>query len=292
MRDKLFPVGATFPVVRYSVFFFSMVVAILVMLLLSLPVFGVPGHGRAAGILELVTYYVDPLVVHLCGIACVSFLIWCGVWDVKARWFHKLGFSLFVPSVTLVLVYFIEEHILKPSFAYPRPPGCLVSPWLTGLLKIDEPTVADSCPSGFVVRQMFLLMTGLVFYRSFDVKNDRNGQTATWIERTALTILAVSVVFVAFSRIYRGFHTIYDIGVSVSVSCYLFWFFYYLISVVLGTTTSDMGSGIAAATCILVPVFLYYSQEAHWWVVIGIVLFWAIGLAQILQRGEADRAKT
>jgi hypothetical protein len=277
--------------VRYEVFFFTMVVSVFTMLVLL--VFGSSAHEYATEgtLLDTLTYYADPIFGHLLGVACVAITIWFGTAHLCTKRTRRLIFCFCMPCLAVLLLYIFGLVVLKPSFAYDRPAQHLNVPWLTAIVRADESSIRDSCPSGFVLRQMFLLMIGLVFYRGFRT-NVKASQKGIGIERSSLMILLLLLIFVGFSRVYRGFHTAYDVAISISVSCYLFWLFYYLAGVFLSRLPRNMTSGIAAGSCIFVPIFLYYSQDAHWWALIGIGLFWVIGLTRMFANPEDNGGKT
>ena len=275
------------PVVKYEVFFFSVVLAIAGMLILSLPSFKIETIGEEGSALDTITYFVDPLFAHLLGIGAVFVLMWTATTHMYQKKRTRLAICVGVPLAAFLMIHGFTEVVLKPSFDYDRPAQHLESPWLSAMLKVDEPREDNSCPSGFVVRQLFLLMIGLVFYRGFQANRasqDKPGR----IEGSTLIGLGTGVIFVAFSRVYRGFHTMYDIAISISVSCYVFWLIYYLIGVFPKRVPTNMTSGIVAASCIFVPAFLYYSQDAYWWAIIGIGVLCLIGFTRIIPGGEVN----
>ena len=45
-------------------------------------------------------------------------------------------------------------------------------------------------------------------------------------EDIAIIVMSLSLVFIIFSRIYRGFHSFFDMGVTIGASTFIFWIFY------------------------------------------------------------------
>lgn len=272
-----------FPRVKYEVFFFALLVAIVSMLLLCLPGMQANLHGRARSLTDWITFLLDPLVLHIFGACAAGYLLFPIVSQlIHARWFAGLV-SVLAPLLVLVLVLAFTETVLKPSFAYARPDGQLrlEAPVLSGWLGIDKPAAHDSCPSGSVVRQVFLFMLGLMCFPNFMQSNDP-AKPASFRQWIALLFLLLTVVYVAFSRVYRGFHTVYDVGISLSVSCFTFWFAYYLFALSFKRLPKGMTSGIVSAGCILFPTYIYYSQDAQWWAIITVVAFVIIGVSRTL----------
>ena len=265
------------PLVSYNVFFFSLVVSTFIMLVFSMPVFHELTFGSQGTFLDTITYIVDPLLLHVLGIACTAILIWYRV-SLKNRW-KKFLLSICLPSLLLLFVYGLTELVFKPSFAILRPAEHLTAPWLTALIGMGKKGMADSCPSGFVVRQSFLFFLGLSFYRRYQpsVKSE-----AKLIEYVAFLFLIFSTIFIVFSRVYRGFHSVFDVAVAICVSCYTFWLLFYILGSFVNRLPRNATSGIVAVTFVLLPIFLYYSQDAHWLALIGIGLFWIIGLTYII----------
>jgi hypothetical protein len=146
------------------------------MLVLASPVF--PNSYMVPSELSFITqltYLADPILINLMGVFLCGIIIIGGlagrflVKNVEFIKFIKNNFKIFILTIIslgifLIFLYIIEQTLLKPSLNYYRFSSHLQESWLS-IKFSSHKEVADSCPSGFVLRQAMLLWIGIFFYR-------------------------------------------------------------------------------------------------------------------------------
>ncbi len=247
-----------------------------------------PGPGKSDSPWNSITYYIDPLFLHAVGVVLASTVIF-----VHLRVRHgratfgdltKMGVWAFsCPIILLLITASVSEFILKPSFGIARPVEHLPAPMLLSYLESGPAEgMADSCPSGFVVRQMSLFLVSLVFGLSlFEMSECDTHKRRIGMILIFLSLLAV--VFVAFSRVYRGFHSVFDVSLSVSTCTFFIWLLYNLIAHILRRVPKETVGGLVSMCGVLFPIYFYYSQDSYHWVRLGILILCGLGLVQMFE---------
>lgn len=282
-----------FPVVPQSLLTISILLGILVAGIVGL---GPTRHAQIGGsrALDKVTYWVDPLILHAISLALVALIIasWAGSRGGRARGTVRQCFLLVLIMLAvgcwLFFWYAAEALFLKPAFNCARLPNPMSEPFLVGRLRFYAGT---SCPSGFVLRQMVLLLLGLLF--ASGATNDTTAKDCTrdfyWGLRSRRTtgiiiVLAFMTAFVAFSRIYRGTHTWFDVGITIAASVYCFWLVYFICALIANRMAEYLFRDLVAASAVYLPLFLFYSQSATPWVVATLVVFCFLGSVHYIVR--------
>jgi len=285
------PSSIWFPLVDYRTFVLIAAIGLVCMtIVLLVPSFHKATFGDDGTWSAKVTYWVDPVLVHVIGIlsAAVIVLHRTGV-GTAPRW-KRVVFAILLPFALVVVAYALEMGVLKPTFAYETTSTHLRPSWFEGFLCSFGLSGSGSCPSGFFLRQAVLLLIGVV-YLVRQPERENTERRYRIFELTALGILALSTIFIGYSRVYRGFHTMFDIAISAGVVCYAFWFFYYILALCLRRVLMNQTGGLTAATCIFLPVFLCYAGATHWVVLAGILIFCLIGFANIVGINEIEEGQ-
>ncbi len=135
-------------------------------------------------LIQLVTRLGEELIIF--GVICL--LYWCINKDAA----YKLGMIFFVSGITV--------QGLKVTFRVERP--FVLDPSLTPVSSAIEAATGYSFPSGHTQGA-----TSLYGYFAYTVKNK-------WLK----VLFVLAFVAVAFSRMYLGVHTIFDVAVSMAVT--------------------------------------------------------------------------
>jgi membrane-associated phospholipid phosphatase len=270
------------PLVRERLFFGSLVTAVAFMAILASPLLRGSSIGSSTGFFAELTYYLDPFICHIIGWVIVAYLIsrhlfYSNIWvdSTKKRWL--LGLTL--PAVILIGFFVLEQCVLKPSFAYPKSASSIGEPFLIDMIVRNLGYEPDSCPSGTVLRQAILLLLGLTFVCK---RGKQNSEQKGILSALSVFCLLILTLFVAISRVYRGQHTVEDIGITLGVACYIYWLAYYTCGKLFSRLPERSTQSITAASCLMIPTFYLNSHDAHWWVIVGVVLFCFIGLVDLV----------
>jgi hypothetical protein len=198
--------------------------------------------------------------------------------------------------LVLILVSLFIELILKPSLHYVRPPLNYQKgeSWLIKLLiGEDKREGLTSCPSGFALRQIFIYLTSLIllnqnpgtiftkkkiekFYFLFKL----DSQTLNYFQKHNLTVLILQSIFllyIFFSRVYRGSHTLFDIGVSLGSGVYSYWVLFCAFLKLKGIEIKHIPD-IHYVSFVFIPLIFFYSRSAVTWTALSflIITFLAI----------------
>jgi len=233
---------------------------------LNLRVPRVPTLDRLTGSLWL-----DPLAVHLySGILAIVLILIGKYWLRMSE--HRGSLLQIVRVAVITTIIFVAilgsaivltDYWLKPTFHYDRPseeyrlPEPPFTETFNDLLnrepEADKPT---SAPSGFVLRQLFLML--LLFILAQVTFLLLSSRLPRW--RKAIIVLKsgfyslniLMFCWVAFSRVWRGNHTIFDVGISIAVGILIFWPSFFLLASILRliilkrrNLSSELGSSIA-----------------------------------------------
>jgi hypothetical protein len=276
------------PPLGYEVFLHSSVIAIALLIVFSLPDFNVFQVGTEGNFVEKLTFWLDPLLLNAVGVILASIIIFFGCFDSGHSCRARCTFAFALPSALLVFAYGLTYVVLKPSFAYAASHNHLPPPLLFSKMGIDlEGTSAT--PSGSILSQIFMIYLGIAYFRGFRhwkrefPAEDLAGHK---IERLCLGLLIFTFFVLAFTRIYRGFHTVFDVAITVGVATYLFWLMFYVIARYLSRVHPAAPKALASTTIINIPLFLFYSQDAHWWIGIFVAVIWILGIVQIMPQKE------
>ena len=271
------------PPVSYSTFLVSAIAAFLAMVVLTIPPFtsfNVPASGDH---LDKITYFLDPLLCNVVGIFLSAVIIYTGTSHINCSISHRFIFSASLPLVTVILGYVVTHFALKPSFGYDIPTPKLSHPILFEFFKgKDALRNSTSTPSGSVFCQFLLFFVGLVYFRPLRHRKYRtdnpNSRPFEWACMCALLGLGL---LVGWLRYHRGYHSVFDAGIALGVSSYAFWFSFYVISRIAKRSHPESSTGLASLSLLNIPVFLYFSRDAHWWIAMAIAVLWALGAVKL-----------
>lgn len=116
-------------------------------------------------LLDTLTYLIDPLLLNAISLLLLAYSVYmCFAHKKDLKQFQRYIWSIAIPGIVVLLAYFLGDELLKHVFVHERPPveHQLGEPWLTRLVVPHERVGLTSCPSGFVFRQLFILLTCLL----------------------------------------------------------------------------------------------------------------------------------
>jgi membrane-associated phospholipid phosphatase len=233
--------------------------------------------------LALVPFFniVDPLVVQgmAAAHALLSITLWCfydrpGEIPLPDPGPPKLK-DLVTPalraivalSVLVVAFYLLNDFVYKIAFNRLRPSHDLRLPlgFLSRSLKVSE----GGAPSGFASRAAILFLAGVL--PTFDLRQYTNRSLAVLTSsKGAALIQGVLLVLTCASRVYSGYHFVFDILMGLSLATLTFW----LVTLPFafhGRTSRQLALHYAPAILISSFLFfsilgLFYSRDATGWV--------------------------
>jgi hypothetical protein len=177
--------------------------------------------------LDAITAFADPFSIQLLwtlGICFVSFLV------ARATYRSSSSHSLRVPKIIATTImpagillssFVVGDALFKLALMYDRPQYPLPDTGLTAIFcdLLSRPEGGDSAPSGFVLRQLALFVTVWLMLKQpyFDGKPKR---LLRWLIHS---INLGTLVLVAFSRVYRRAHRLFDVSLSIGVGLVIVW---------------------------------------------------------------------
>ena len=269
-------------------------------------------HIPRLSILNSVTFVFDPLFLY--AVSCLLLF-----WQIHAfLTSSKMTTSKFWPIfwaflsvVALALSgYLVADVLLKPVFQYDRSPISLQlgEPWLIKLFVGSYRTGLDSCPSGFVIRQVFVYLTcllllnqnlGTVFSKDkaqklcelFSVLKIQQIGRIRLRNLSFFWIQTLILIFVVFSRIYRGTHTFFDVGVSIGSGTYVYWL---MVCSFLWFNKVECRflPDIEYVSLIFIPLCFFYSRSAVVWTVVAALIISFLGIMYIYPNKFPKRRNT
>lgn len=217
--------------------------------------------------LDFISYYLDPVLLNLFG--GLPLLWFCYVmfrnslsYSPKKSALWALGSSFLLGAMIVFGEYYLETHFLKDSFGLDRPTEQLRHPWLIQLFinlgwYVEEE--GRSAPSGFTMRQILLALSYLFAITGTRITMSSSQKLLTNI----LSFLSVAlVVVIAYFRVYRGAHTLYDIGMALGIGIVLFWVAAEVVSLMLELKWEEefrLLIQLSAASSLL--GWLFYARE-------------------------------
>jgi len=209
----------------------------------------------------------------------------------------SIAVGFFVVILLMVAEFALEEKVFKPSFAVPRPGLALPDPpftrWVEGLFGISRADVHDltgGAPSGYVLRQwwLFLLFVVVVEQLLQELHDDR---ARVWIRAIAYVISFFTVLFIGFSRVYRGHHSIFDVGISFGLGTFFFWLVAILPDALVRKETKYL-TEIGGAAFAYLFLFFFYSQSSYRWVIGVLLTFTFLAITYLLaSRRQSYRSR-
>lgn len=199
-------------------------------------------------------------------------------------------------AITLLLAaeYGLEVRIFKPCFDTPRPLAPLPPSWGMAWVEKLRGTDRDSpahllqggAPSGWVLRQWWLLLLQMAVVRS--LRGRANVASRARGVLSALEAFAiVAVVFVAFSRVYRRDHYLFDVLLGVGVGNWSFWLLAWGLSCIPPFCPRESERYTTSIVISLLPqvcFFFLYSASSYRWVMLTVVLLPIIAFLNWLYR--------
>lgn len=194
--------------------------------------------------------------------------------------------SLILAGLTITFLlaveYGLEVNVFKPNFDTPRPlnplPPSWALAWAEKLAGIDRDSPAhmlsEGAPSGWVLRQWWLLLFQLIIARSLRARADIASRARRLLY--ALDAFAIAaVVFVAFARVYRRDHYLFDVLLGVGVGNWSFWLGAWGLSRFPRFVPRESERYTTSIVVSLLPqvcFFFLYSASSYRWVLVTVVL--------------------
>jgi len=288
------------PLVRQSVFFRAVSAALaLVVVMLCLGERSQTAWEAPPPWVLTVSYWLDPLLLQGLSVLAVGLVVMGyrrpSLTIRNILWRRKLQcFTACVcVGLSLVLSYVLGEVWLKPAFGYQRPTSfhgdSFILEWL-GIMTLQ------GCPSGFMVRQIWLFLLVVVFAGASCSTHPARGDLR-WTRRSKLVMLVLiaCTVLIACVRLARRAHTVFDLAMGIATGVYLFWLVYYLRAALWRKVGRQSCTDMVGISCVFLPVFLIYSKTGMLWTVSAVIIFALLGVGHWLpphMDGESSPARS
>jgi len=268
--------------------------------------------------LDKITYYADPLIILFIS-CCITAYIAAQYFAYRPKSFKKLKAShpkanrlylwFFFLLITFSIVFFAEflSDLLKHAFDYSRLPigDQKGEPFLMGAITGQLRLGNTACPSGSAIRQLFTLMTfilflnqnlGTIFQNKMRKRFENESLKIDKLYKLHIRLFIVQLLFflfVCFSRVYRGQHTFFDIGVSLGVGIYVYWLtstvVLFLIIKKASIKTKLFMTDISYVSFIFLPLFFFYSRSAIVWTIGSAGIILTLCLIYLLYENDKDK---
>jgi len=235
------------------------------------------------------------------------------------RWALQVSKAALVTGILFIAIagsaISISDYWLKPAFRYRRPSEeyVLPEPPFTAAMESflnREPQPGDptSAPSGFVLRQLFLMLLLFILakgaFSSVSSRWEGRRRFIRVVEHTLYVFNVLMFCWVAFSRVWRGAHTAFDIGISIAVGTLVFWpvFFLaislhkYVLKIKINHTRPGERELHIRAACgefvfpglILLGFSFGLSHQSISWGVASAVILSIVGISYLLDREHSS----
>ncbi|MDO9129163.1 MAG: phosphatase PAP2 family protein, partial [Anaerolineales bacterium] len=195
-----------------------------------------------------------------------------------------------LPWILLLASYILTALVFKPAFDYQRP--------LSYDLVNEPPLVnffhsimgaGQAAPSGFVVRQMVLMLTVILLN-----KHESTPLKKKTVLYAVNTLAVFSVILVGLLRVFVGAHTLFDITFAIGSGAIIFWLIY-----VIPYSLYNQ-NGAITTVCVMfllfVGLFIFYAHNPRYWIfssfiTIGCLLLFDIGpefLSSLIKKRNPD----
>lgn len=214
--------------------------------------------------LDTVTAYVDPFLVQLCWTVSIS-----GILTLLAQAAHdsassrpirvaKVTVTALVPLGVLVGSFVIGDVLYKPALGYDRPQDHLNETGLTALvLNLFHRTEGgDAAPSGFLLRQVALFLFAWLVLEQPLVRRRFRRLVRLLLHLGNLAAL----IFVGFSRFYRGAHRLFDLSLSIGIGLVVVWTLIILMYQASSRRHQYAFFTVAASNLALIGFLFYYAR--------------------------------
>ncbi len=233
--------------------------------------------------LDKLTYWLDPTLINLLSVVAVVVV---ATMSARAR-VHKTlrstserrafftGQALLTASLVIVLLYLgalLETWLkanFKPSLAPWTLPELPLHRYLFGFLGQAEDR---GIPSGAYLRQWWLTLALVHFHEQLMIQSHIRRRPR--VLRSIAVLVACTVVFciVAAVRAYRGWSTLFDVGISIGIGTFTFWL------VVLLPKSRLMGrkeyiTDLLGISFVFFTFFVLLSADSWRWMLMALILY-------------------
>jgi hypothetical protein len=209
--------------------------------------------------------YLDPFMIHIVTCIFIGWLLYKIAMSELLNIPHKtLGVIIISISPLLLLVasYLFTALIFKPAFAFPRSVDYLTEnepPIVNLFYKFFGP--GDSAPSGFVVRQMVLMLSVFLFnrYETNPLKKKK------FLTHLTNIVAFLFVILVGVLRVCIGAHSLFDVTLSIGSGALIFWLIYII------PYSLYHQNGATRTVCVIYTlfagVFIFYAKNPRYWII-------------------------
>lgn len=227
-------------------------------------------------------YPLDPALIQLISVLLLVWVIYRYLFKISTKKFSGAIYSLlFVISIMLVEVV-MERGLFKRSLAYDRLPGSLSEAFFTNFLVTLIGLGGEkgtSAPSGFVLRQMFLILPFLLLSQQEKWKHVFSGR-ATFLLYFFNILFLISIPLL---RMYRGRHIPFDVGIAVGIGTFIFWLFVIIIySLVKKKENAEYLESFAGFSLIYIFAIFFYTRSAFSWLLFSFLALLSLGIVYFL----------
>jgi len=272
-----------FPEIRPNLFHISFLFSFVIMMGLCLPPLQNLRFPRS-NLLDGITYILDPSALQLFSVFLLIYVTYKYFYKASSNAFLSALMPFIFVGTFLLFGALIEEYIFKSTFQYNRPENSMPEPWLTNFMFSHIFTHATrkgtATPSGYAFRQTFILLMFLLLTQQKNWKNIMG--IGRMFINTSSIIYALNFTFlilVSLSRVYRGTHYLFDIGIGIGLGTFLFWVLTAFVCFLAHREKQrEFLRDLSFHSITYTVTMLFFSQETVYWLGISWFFLVVIGL--------------
>lgn len=268
------------PELHSNFLYASLILGFVIMVILCLPKmqFFLP---RTALWNWVTKYPLDAGLIQLFSVLLLVWVVYKYLFKISAKRPFSVIFSLLFVFLIMAAEIAMENWLLKPSLRYNRPLDSLGEGFFTSLLKallVRGGEEGTSAPSGFAMRQMFMILPFLLLSQQ-KKWNDVFSTKATFL----LYFFNISfLISIPLLRIYRGRHTLFDVGISVGVGTFIFWLVAIIIYSLAKERRKDYLEEFTGFSLIYLFSIFFYCHRATYWLLFCFLAVLFLGVIYFL----------
>jgi hypothetical protein len=184
--------------------------------------------------------------------------------------------------------YFVAEPYFKQSFGELRPTNTFVMSPVEGYVFGQVGTAGEGsqeweqggAPSGFCLRQLWLLLVFVLFYEQL-LEGSRDPKKNMVKRVTFYGVGILIFCFIAYSRVFRQFHSFFDIGITIGLGTFFFWLAVVLPHSFVYKKVRHLAD-IIGVSFAYIPLFFFYSHSSFEWVTFSIFMYPSVAIIYAL----------
>lgn len=264
------------PEIRSNFLYASLILGLIIMVILCLPNLQKFTLPRTPLWNKITKYPLDAGLIQLISALLLAWVIYKYPLKIFAKKsFTAISSVLFVFLIMLVEIV-MEKWLFKPSLRYDRLLDSLSEAFFTQFVLTILHMVGEkgtAAPSGFALRQMFLVLPFLILSQQEKWKS-------VFSTKATFVLYFLNILFfilVPLLRIYRGRHTLFDVGISIGIGTFIFWFFIIIIQSLVKKREAGYLEDLTGFSLIYIFSILFYCHNTTYWLLFSFLVILFLG---------------